>query len=229
MSAMTQKKAKKHSKRRNQDLFILSSLGISAILITIILTTLYNRAQDEGSALSPEMGALLVREDSPTRGPADAPVTLVEFLDPECEACRAAYADVEGILEDYEGEIRYVVRYFANHNNSALAAAATEAAGAQGKYWEMQALLFERQPEWGEKSGSQADKFLTYAGSLGLDKEKFAADMQKSEYLTKVERDFRDARALGLTGTPSFFVNGQQVYGMNGEKLRALIETALKG
>jgi len=222
-------KATKRTQKSNQELKTLLTLGSVGVLIVIAATLLFNRSQPGNTALSADDQALLVREDSPTRGPADATVTLVEFLDPECESCRAAYPIVERILEDYEGRIRYIVRYFSNHNNSVLAVAATEAAGEQGMYWEMQALLFANQPEWGEQATPQTDLFIRYARELGLDVERFTASLQNPVYLEKAERDQRDAQALGLRGTPTFFVNGQLVYGMNEGSLRALIDEALGG
>lgn len=219
----------KRTKSTNREFKILLTLGAGAIVIMIAATLLFNRSQQGNATISTSDQALLVREDSPTRGPADARVTLVEFLDPECESCRAAYPIVEQILEDYEGRIRYVVRYFSNHNNSVLAVAATEAAGEQGMYWEMQEMLFANQSEWGERSTPQTDVFIRYAGELGLDVERFTASLQNPLYLERAERDQRDAQALGLRGTPTFFVNGQLVYGMNEGSLRALIDEALGG
>lgn len=212
---------------QNREIRILVVLGVVAAAILIVATLLFNRSQPEPTALSGEEQALLIREDSPTRGPANAPVTLVEFLDPECEACRAAYPGVERILEDYEGRIRYVVRYFPNHNNSIAAVAATEAAAEQGKYWEMQELLFATQREWGEQETPQTDRFIGYAEQLGLDIETFTASLQNQAYVDKARRDYQDAQALGLRGTPTFFVNGQIVFGMDETSLRNLIEAGL--
>ncbi len=220
-------KATPRAKSANQEFKILLALGAGAALIMIAATLLFNRSEQGNTTISTNDQALLVREDSPTRGPADAPVTLVEFLDPECEACRAAYPIVEQILEDYEGRIRYVVRYFPNHNNSVLAVLATEAAGEQGMYWEMQTLLFANQPEWGEQTTPQTDLFIRYAGELGLDVARFTASLQNPVYLEKAQRDQRDAQALQLRGTPTFFVNGQLVYGMNEGSLRGLVDEAL--
>ena len=216
------------NKRQNQPLRVLLVLGLLATVSIVIAILVYNRTEQEQNAtvLANNLTSL-IREDSPTRGPADAPVTLVEFLDPECESCRAAYPVVEQILEDYDGQIRYVVRYIPNHNNSALAIAATEAAGEQGKYWEMQELLFAMQPEWGEQSTAQTDKFIAYAETLGLDTEQFSAGLQNPAYFEKAQRDNTDAATLGLRGTPTFFVNGQLVYGLDEQSIRAIIEEAL--
>ena len=102
------------------------------------------------SSINPET---LVRPDSPVLGAANAKVTIVEFLDPECESCAAFSPAVKKILQEYDGRVRLVVRYMPFHPNSLRAAAWTEAAGEQGKYWQMQELLFQRQSEWGEKHG----------------------------------------------------------------------------
>lgn len=130
-------------------------------------------------------------------------------------------------MKKYEGRVRLVVRYLPFHNNSVLAAAVTEAAGEQGKYWKMQELLFTRQPEWGEKSTPQTNLFLQYANELGLDMGQFQADLNKPEYQEKIARDTADAAALGLKGTPSIFVNGQQVRQLGAEALTVAIEAAL--
>lgn len=222
-------KAAKHSQKPNQELKTLLILGGVAVLIVVVATVFFNRSQQANTTLSGVDQTLLVREDSPTRGPADARVTLVEFLDPECESCRAAYPEVEQILADYEGQVRYVVRYFPNHRNSVLAVAATEAAGEQGMYWEMQEILFANQLEWGERNTPQTDFMMDYAAELGLDMDKFTASLQNPDYIAKAERDRQDALALGVRGTPTFYVNGQLVYGMNGQTLRDLINAALQG
>ena len=183
----------------------------------------------------------LVRLDSPTLGPADAPITLVEFLDPECESCGAFHPTVKRILKDYDGKVRLVVRYMPFHPNSVLAASVTEAAGEQGKYWEMQELLFRRQPEWGEIHGHGPQPatpavrrepasvlFERYAAELGLDVERVRAAVAANRYAAKVERDRRDGQTLGVTRTPAFFVNGRQLARFSQQDLRALIEDELK-
>lgn len=170
----------------------------------------------------------LVREDSPVLGPASAPVTVVEFLDPECEYCRAAFPVVKALLDEYPGEIRLVVRYLPLHGNSLLAVQATEAAGEQGKYAEMQELLFERQPEWGEKDESQEELFGEYARELGLDVDRFTAAMENPDYREKAERDQADAAALGVRGTPTFFVDGKWISEPSYKALKAAIDEVLE-
>ncbi len=178
----------------------------------------------------------LVRPDSPTLGAADAPITLVEFLDPECESCAAFAPVVKNILKDYDGKIRLVVRYMPLHPNSARAATLTEVAGEQGKYWEMQELLFRKQSEWGERHGAPPSAqptnisalFEKYATELGLDMEKVNSAIKENRYLSKLERDYRDGQTLGVRQTPTFFVNGRRLARFSEADLRALIADELK-
>lgn len=177
----------------------------------------------------------LIRPDSPTLGAADAPVTLVEFLDPECESCAAFAPVVKKIMKDYEGKIRLVVRYMPLHPNSLSAATFTEAAGEQGKYWQAQELLFQKQPEWGTKHGPQTTApadinalFKKYAMELGLDAKKMDAAFAENRYNTKLQRDLQDGQALGVRQTPSFFVNGRKLARFGEADLRALIDEELK-
>ena len=191
-----------------------------------------NSNTNQKSTIPPET---LVRPDSPTLGSPDASVTLVEFLDPECEACAAFAPVVKKILKDYEGKLRLVVRYMPLHPNSIKAATFLEAAGEQGKYWQAQEMLFARQPEWGTKHGPattpQADVpalFKKYAAELGLDQTKIDAAEREKRYQTKLDRDLADGRTLGVRQTPSFFVNGRRLARFSEADLRALIENELK-
>ncbi|MDI9637711.1 thioredoxin domain-containing protein [Geitlerinema splendidum] len=219
-------KRKQQARRETRTLVILGSVVLLIMALAVILT----RSQEQaGSPSVVQDTALLVRDDSITLGPADAAVTLVEFLDFECEACRAAHPTVKRILNEYDGRIRYVVRYFSNHNNSVLAVAAAEAAGEQGQYWEMVDLLFANQPQWGESRVPQTEAFIAYATELGLNIDQFTAGLQNSAYADKAARDQQDTRTLGLRGTPTFFVNGQLVYGLDEPSLRRLIEAGLNG
>ncbi|HQU81701.1 MAG TPA: DsbA family protein [Pyrinomonadaceae bacterium] len=177
----------------------------------------------------------LIRPDSPTLGAADAPVTLVEFYDPECEACAAFHPSVKKLLKDYEGKIRFVARYMPLHPNSLSAATFTEAAGEQGKYWQAQELLFQKQPEWGTKHGPQASApadinalFKKYAMELGLDMNKMDSAFAENRYNAKIQRDLKDGQTLGVRQTPTFFVNGRRLARFSEADLRALIDEELK-
>ena len=171
----------------------------------------------------------LVREDSYRQEAVGSKVTIVEFLDLECEACGAMYPTVKQVLAEYEGRITFVVRYFPLHRNSVLAAKAAEAAGRQGKYWEMYALLFENQGSWGEKSQPQTEVFIRYAEALSLDMARFRSDLNDSTLEAKISRDKNDGVAAGVKGTPTFFINGVQAGSvMSYEQLKTRIDAALR-
>lgn len=223
-------------------------LGVIAILVIIgavVGASFYRKSvQNErigGNANSnnKQSQALLetlVRPDSPTLGAADAPVTLVEFLDPECESCAAFAPTVKKIMKDYDGKIRLVVRYMPLHPNSLKAAALTEAAGEQGKYWQMQEYLFQKQGEWGTKHGPPSAApppdinalFDKYAIDMGLDTTKVKAALSDNRYQTKLQRDLRDGQTLGVRQTPTFFVNGRKLARFSETDLRALIDEELR-
>lgn len=178
----------------------------------------------------------LVRPDSPSLGPADAKVTLVEFYDPECESCAAFSPIVKGILKEYEGKVRLVTRYMPLHPNSLPAATFNEAAAEQGKYWEARDLLFKKQPEWGTKHGAPPsapvpniqELFDKYAKELGLDMTKAAAAINEKRFDTKIAQDKKDGQSLGVRRTPTFFVNGRELLNFGEPGLRALILDELK-
>jgi len=177
----------------------------------------------------------LIRLDSATLGAADAPVTLVEFYDPECESCASFHPVVKKIMKDYEGKIRLVARYMPLHPNSLSAATFIEAAGEQGKYWQAQEMLFQKQPEWGTKHGPQTTAptdintlFKKYATELGLDMSKMDAAFAENRYQSKIQRDLSDGQTLGVRQTPTFFVNGRRLARFGEADLRALIDVELK-
>jgi protein-disulfide isomerase len=218
----------------HKEIKILVLIGV-VVVIAAFIGANYYRESVQKERKSTETDGPLVRADSPTLGPADAPVTLVEFLDPECESCSAFYPTVKQILKDYDGKVRLVVRYMSFHQNSMLAATFTEAAGEQGKYWEMQETLFRRQPEWGERHGephptsskSPVALFELYAMELGLDVEKIRRAVAQNRYAAKLERDKSDGQSLGVRQTPTFFVNGRQLARFSEQDLRSLIDEEL--
>jgi len=199
----------------------LALIGIPAVVLLLLVAA----AALGGS--KPADG-ILVREDSPTLGRADAPVTLVEFLDPECESCRAFNPFTKQILAEYGDQVRLVVRYVAGHANSTLAVTALEAAREQStdKYWALLDLLYERQPEWGERQDPQTRAFLDAAAEVGLDTAPIEAAMTAGDQ-TLIDRDRADARKAGVTGTPTFFVNGAMLADLSPDALRAAIDAAL--
>jgi protein-disulfide isomerase len=229
----------------SKEIKLLAVIGILVIIGAVVGANYYRKSvQNErvtwttnsGSSKSSIPAETRVRPDSPTLGSPDAPVTLVEFLDPECESCAAFSPVVKKIMKDYDGKIRLVVRYMPLHPNSLKAATLTEAAGEQGKYWQMQELLFLKQSEWGTKHGPPTAApppdvnalFENYATEMGLDMAKVKSAISENRFQTKLERDYRDGQTLGVRQTPSFFVNGRKLARFSEADLRALIDDELK-
>lgn len=146
-----------------------------------------------------------------TRGSGE--ITLVEFSDFQCPACQAVQQPLKQILSKYEGKVTFVYRHFpliTIHKNAQIAALASEAAHAQGKFWEWHDLLFEKQTEWGSADDPTQD-FMAYAVLLEMDTEKFIADMESQEAKDAVSLDLLFTTQNRLTGTPTFFLNGSKI------------------
>jgi protein-disulfide isomerase len=143
-------------------------------------------------------------------GPDDAPVTLVEYGDYECPYCGMASPIVKRAQQDLGSRLRFIFRNFPlaeSHPHARLAAMAAEAAGAQGKFWEMHDMLFEHQ------DALEAEDLVGYAKSLGLDVPQFTRDLEAGTYAKRVRDDFRNGVRSGVNGTPTFFVNGSRYDG----------------
>ena len=143
-------------------------------------------------------------------GPDDAPVTLVEYGDFECPYCGMAHPIVKSAQHQLGDQLRFVFRNFPlaeAHPHARLAAQAAEAAGAQGRFWEMHDMLFEHQ------YALELQDLIGYAKSLGLDVPQFEHDLEAGTYAKKVRDDFRSGVRSGVNGTPTFFVNGERYNG----------------
>ncbi|WP_447924975.1 DsbA family protein [Georgenia muralis] len=177
-------------------------------------------------------GPAVVRESSHRLSDAsDGRVTLVEFLDFECEACGAAYPVVEQLRQDYAGRVTFVARYFPipGHANAENAAIAVEAAAQQGEFEAMYQRMYETQAEWGEQQTPKADLFRSFAEDLGLDMTEYDKAVADPATLERIQQDVSDGVALGVQGTPTFFLNGEMISPASVEEFRALIDAALEG
>ncbi|NNM47332.1 thioredoxin domain-containing protein [Knoellia koreensis] len=174
--------------------------------------------------------ATLVRENSHRlQTAADGKVTVVEFLDFECEACRAAYPVVEDLRAKYEGKVTFVLRYFPipSHQNSMNAAVAVEAAAQQGKLEPMYKKMYDTQAQWGEQQESRAPLFRQFAQELGLDLAAYDKAVADPATQKRVEADRNDGVALGVQGTPTFFLNGTMIQPQSVQDFEAKIDAAL--
>jgi protein-disulfide isomerase len=144
------------------------------------------------------------------QGPADAPVTLLEYGDYECPYCGRAYPVVKEIQKRMGDRLRFVFRNFplnTIHQHAGVAAQAAEAAGAQGKFWEMHDILYEHQDELANND------IARYALRVGVEVYQLEADLTAEKYAKRVRDDFRGGVRSGVNGTPTFFINGSRYNG----------------
>lgn len=172
-------------------------------------------------------------------GNTDSKVVLVEYGDFQCPSCGGAHPQIKEVTEEYKDKVLFIFRNFpltTIHPNARAAAGAVEAAGLQGKYWEMHNIVFENQGEWESLSGTQrTDKFTSYAVDLGLNKDTFLKDIAGSNVNQKISFDQALGKKLSVSATPSFYLNGKAldekvsssiVQGSTTE-LKALLDEAL--
>jgi protein-disulfide isomerase len=193
-----------------------------------------NPAGPAGAPQPPPGAPVVVEPSAHVRGPANAPVTVEEYSDFQCPTCGRMHPVVKQLLAKYPRQVRLVFRHFplaTIHRHAREAARASEAAGMQGKFWEMADLLYERQAEW-SKAEPARPLFVRYAQQLGLDVARFQQDIDGTAAAMRVVNDERRALSRRLGGTPTFIVNGRELKFEEGNdlnKLSAAVERALAG
>ena len=191
----------------------ISAALVAAFVIAVGTILVVTRTGGDSDASAAGGTAVAVRADSHriSSAPDGSPV-FVEFLDFECEACRAVYPAIEELRAEYGDRISFVVRYFPlpGHFNSERAARAVEAAAQQGRFEHMYQRMYDTQPEWGEQQVPMDDVFRGYAVDLGLDMAAFDAAYADPATAARIAADVADGEGLGVTGTPSFFFDGQR-------------------
>ncbi len=165
-------------------------------------------------------------------GPAEAPVTLEEFGDFQCPPCGLLHPVLKEMEKEFGSQLRVIFRHFPlaqTHAHAISAARAAEAAGMQGKFWQMHDMIFETQSTW-EKAFDARPTFEGYAVKLGLDMEKFRRDVTGGAVDQRIALDGRRAKAMGVTGTPTVFMNGREIpfESLPPERLRPLIQAELR-
>jgi len=200
-------------------------LGIAALIIAaiVILISFVNSNEADPATIMQK----LIREDS--RRVGSGAVQVVEFGDYQCPACAQVHPDVKKLKDEYKDDITFVYRNFPlpSHQNAMPAAEAAEAAGTQGKFWEMHNILFETQAQW----SSLADPtsiFEQFAQELELDTDKFKKDITSKANKTRISTDQSDGYAVGVSGTPTFFINGVKQSNFDYESLKKAIEAEVK-
>jgi len=167
-------------------------------------------------------------DGDPSIGPENAPVTIVEFSDYQCPYCVRWYQEVhKRLLDAYQGKIRFVYRDFplySIHPEAAAAAEAADCAGEQNAYWQYHDALF------GQKNGLGGAAYTHYANDLGLNVDQFGKCLSEHRYKAEVDADFKYASSLGVSSTPTFFINGLAVVGAQPfEVFQQIIDKELAG
>jgi protein-disulfide isomerase len=195
-------------------------------------TMLYRAKRPVALTISEEKSIGKENQEPPhVRGPAQAPVTLEEFGDVQCPPCGMISGPLLEIEKDYGPKLRVIFRNFPfpNHQHALEAAYAAEAAGLQGRYWEMHDLLYKEQANWSNAPDAK-QLFVSYAKILGLEMDRFETDMAGPAAKARVTADQERGKSLGVNATPSIFINNQGLppKSLNPTALRAAIEEALK-
>lgn len=202
----------------SQEVKVIIGIGIATVGILAGAVYFFGKSSSPTTLSSSTQTVdqkILVGEDSDKIGNPSAKATLVEFADYQCPACAQAHPIVKKITEEYKDKILFVYRNFplSQHANAITAAEAAKASGAQGKYWEMNDLLYKNQSQWSESKNS-IEIFSGYAKNLSLDMDKFKQDVQSNKFADKIQRDKNDGNTLGVDATPTFFLNGQKLVGI---------------
>lgn len=200
-------------------------ITVAGVVLVLILAVLFFAFKGEPKADN----ALLVRDDSYKTTTDMKKVVVAEFADYQCPACGTVAPSIKKIADDNKDNVTYVYRNFPlpQHANAPIAAEAAEAAGAQGKFWEMHELLYIKQNEWID-SNDAAGIFANYAKDLSLDVNQFKNDVGVKKAKVKIDRDTADGNSLGVNATPTFYINGVKYNGnFDYDSLKKAIDSAV--
>ena len=173
-------------------------------------------------------------------GPDDAPVQIVEFADFECGACQAVYPQIEELLNEYKGAIRYSLRHFPldiscnkrinrpMHLHACKLAELAQCAGAQGRFWEVVPILYEIGSQIGSDESLLVPALRGEFPGINLDREEFKRCLDSGSQRGVIAGDIDVADSLGLSGTPSFWINGRRVQRPNVEGIRAIVRSVVE-
>lgn len=210
--------------------YVLGGIAIALVAVFVLASQWYTPTPAPAPTPAPTpagASAQLIRDYSPELGPANAPVTIVEFLDPECEACAAMHPIIKEVMREFDGRLRLVIRYMPLHGNSAYAAGLLEGARAHDKYWPLMDEFFLKQPQWASHQAPRPDLLIGYATALGLDGPSLEAGSRSAETIRRIEQDQADGRAFGVRGTPTLFINGRMLMQLGHQPLRLAVLEAL--
>lgn len=184
---------------------------LAVIIIAGVGLILFSGTDNDTANDATSSEILAVQESDHKQGPSGASVSLIEYTDFQCPACGAVFPVVEQMLLEFGDQIEFVSRHFpltSIHPNAMAAHRSAQAASNQGMFWEMHDMLFERQQAWSTSTDVNRI-FEGYAGELGLDLEQFTTDAASEEVSKVINASISGGTAVGVQGTPTFFINGE--------------------
>ena len=208
---------------------ILTWSVVVALLVAAAWMLLFNsKATQPSQPAMTTNAAALASEHSPMLGAATAKVHIVEFLDPACETCAMFYPAVKQMLADNPDRIRLSIRHVPFHQGSEYVVRLLEASRKQDKYWQTLEALLASQAQWAPHHTVQPDLVWPALAGVGLNTDQLMADMNSPEVEQRMQRDIDDARALKVTATPEYFVNGRPLPSFGLQQLQVLVGEALQ-
>ncbi|KQP14809.1 thioredoxin domain-containing protein [Pseudorhodoferax sp. Leaf267] len=214
--------------RRTTTVLITAIVALIAFAAAVLLYQRHTRQQAAEQAGAQQ--SVMVRAHSPVLGPANAPVTIVEFFDPACEACRAFHPYVKQILAAHPRDVRLVVRYTPFHQQaSVVGVRILEAARAQGRFEPVLQALMDGQPVWANHGTPDPDRAWEFARAAGLDLERARAHVATGAADALLQKDMADVQAVGVRATPTFFVNGAPLREVDPRVLAEQVNAAVAG
>lgn len=206
---------------KNKKLVIITS----SILVVLFIGLAYFFKNSQNSI---NMEVSLEKEHSISFGENKKNIVIVEFLDPECESCAVFNTIIKKMYKEYYSDIKLIVRYLPNHKNSKFAIKILEASREQNKYNEVLNLIYEKQPLWAAHNNEKPELLWVLLAQIeGLDIDKLKADAANPEIDQLIDIDVNDAKALGVRGTPTIFVNEKKLNVLSQKDLYDLIEAEI--
>lgn len=216
----------------NRRIFLVGVSSVAIVTFAGSALVLRQRRAAEAEAAAAGTPAvdvtLLLRSYSPGFGPADAPVTLVEFFDPSCEACRAFHPVIQEIRKEFPMQVRVVMRYTVFHEGSDEAVRILETARMQDKFEPVLNALFDQQPDWAVHGAPRLDVAWEIAGAAGLNLQRAKTDRLFPGITGILNQDSADVAALEIRQTPTFFLNSRRLENFTPQSLIADVRSAVQ-
>lgn len=197
--------------------------GVALILWGLVY--LQKRSVGNNTTVNTEVSK--IKENDWARGDRASTVVLAEYSDFQCPACGAYEPLLQQLVKDLGSKFVLVYRHFPlpQHKQAPLAAQAAEAAGLQGKFWEMHDVIFEHQKDWTENTDAE-NIFLGYAKTLGLDEQKFKDDFKSDAIKNRIASDRKEGEGYGINSTPTFYLNGHNIHPTTYDEFKKLVQDA---